>query len=142
MTTFSRILTEIDKLNKKMDVVIKNFEIEREKEKQRFRNINLNDEVFKLPDKLRQSIMVVRELNQASATDVSKRTGYTRAIESSKLNELVRLGWCQKKRRGRNVIFFIYEEDNLRKDKHKGNICIETIGSPCSSTPSNPCAYP
>lgn len=61
--------------------------------------------LLSLPDHLRITIMALSELGDATADQVSKRTGRARAIESSYLNQLVRMGYLEKRRVGRKVCF-------------------------------------
>jgi hypothetical protein len=58
-----------------------------------------------LPDNLRKSYVIVASLENASADDVSVKTGRSRAAESSYLNQLVRLGWLEKTRERKAVHF-------------------------------------
>jgi hypothetical protein len=61
--------------------------------------------LLSLPDNIRRSYMIVVSKGKCSATEVSNLSGRRRAIESSYLNQLVRLGWLKKKREGKNLIF-------------------------------------
>jgi len=58
-----------------------------------------------LPDKLRRTMMILIELGEASASQVAERTGRTRVAESVALNELTRLGFVEKRKKGRIVYF-------------------------------------
>jgi predicted transcriptional regulator len=60
-----------------------------------------------LPDHLRKSALALASLNEATATDLSKETGRVRAVESDYLNQLVSMGLVKKKRKGRDVYFYI-----------------------------------
>ena len=44
---------------------------------------------------------------EATATDLSKETGRVRAVESDYLNQLVAMGLVKKKRKGRDVYFYV-----------------------------------
>jgi hypothetical protein len=60
------------------------------------------------PDHLRKSAMTITKLGRASAEDVAKETGRARAVESSYLNQLARMGHLKKdKKSGRKVYFSI-----------------------------------
>jgi len=63
--------------------------------------------LLSFPDHLRKSAMTIMNLSQAMAEDVAKETGRTRAIESAYLNQLVRMGYVKKERKGRRVYFSI-----------------------------------
>ncbi len=58
-----------------------------------------------LPDRLRRTMMTLIELDEASASQVAEKTGRTRVAESAALNELVRLGFAEKRKVGRTVYF-------------------------------------
>ena len=60
-----------------------------------------------LPDHLRKSALALSALSEATATDLSKETGRVRAVESDYLNQLVSMGLVKKKRKGRDVYFYI-----------------------------------
>jgi hypothetical protein len=54
--------------------------------------------LLSLPDNLRKSYLVVVSKGECCATEVSNLTGRSRALESSYLNQLVRMGWLAKRR--------------------------------------------
>jgi len=60
-----------------------------------------------LPDHLRKSALALSNLTEGTATDLSKETGRVRAVESDYLNQLVSLGLIKKKRKGRDVYFYV-----------------------------------
>ena len=61
--------------------------------------------LFSLPDNLRKSYLIVMSKGECSATEVSNMTGRSRAIESSYLNQLVRMGWLSKRRNSKTFNF-------------------------------------
>jgi len=61
--------------------------------------------LIELPNHLRETMLAVIVLGEATATDVSKRTGKSRATESSYLNQLERMG-CLKRRYSSKRIHF------------------------------------
>jgi hypothetical protein len=63
--------------------------------------------LLSLPDHLRKSALALSSLGEGTATHLSKETGRVRAVESDYLNQLVSMGLIKKKRKGRNVYFFI-----------------------------------
>lgn len=63
--------------------------------------------LLSLPDHLRKTATVLCSLREATADEVAERTGRARAVESSYLNQLVRMGYLKKERRGRRVLFSI-----------------------------------
>jgi hypothetical protein len=63
--------------------------------------------LLSLPMSLRKTAMVLYKLDRATAEDLAKETGRLRAVESSSANQLVRMGYLNKKRDGRDTYFFI-----------------------------------
>lgn len=63
--------------------------------------------LLSLPDHLRKSALGLATLGEATATDISKETGRVRAVESDYLNQLVSMGLVKKKRKGRDVYFYV-----------------------------------
>lgn len=61
--------------------------------------------LLSLPDHLRKTATVVSSIGRGTAEEISKRTTRARAVESGYLNQLVRMGYLNKKRIGRNVVF-------------------------------------
>jgi hypothetical protein len=60
-----------------------------------------------LPDHLRKSALALATLREATATDLSRETGRVRAVESDYLNQLASMSLVKKKRKGRDVYFYI-----------------------------------
>jgi predicted transcriptional regulator len=63
--------------------------------------------LLSLPDHLRKSALALSTLREATATDLSKETNRVRAVESDYLNQLVSMGLVKKKRKGRDVYFYV-----------------------------------
>jgi hypothetical protein len=63
--------------------------------------------LLSLPDHLRKSALALATLGEGTATDMSKETGRVRAVESDYLNQLVAMGLVKKKRKGRDVYFYV-----------------------------------
>jgi len=63
--------------------------------------------LWSLPGALRKTIMACYKLGEATAADLSQETNRLRAVESASANQLVRLGFLNKKRDGRKVYFFV-----------------------------------
>jgi len=68
--------------------------------------------LLSLPDHLRKTAMAVSKVQNATAQVVAKMTKRTRALESSYLNQLVRMNYLEKTKRSRTVYFHVreYEE--------------------------------
>lgn len=65
------------------------------------------DALLSLPDHLRRTVMVIGEVGSATADQAAAQTGRTRAAESDYLNQLVKIGYLKKERKGRTVFFSI-----------------------------------
>jgi len=65
------------------------------------------DVLLTLPDHLRQTAIAVSARGSATAKEVASETGRTRAAESDYLNQLVKMGYLSKKRKGRTVYFYV-----------------------------------
>jgi hypothetical protein len=64
-----------------------------------------NSELFELPDHLRSTYLTVASKGESCAVLVSNETGRTRAIESTYLNKLTRMGWLSKRRDSKTIYF-------------------------------------
>jgi hypothetical protein len=62
-------------------------------------------ELFSLPNHLRTTYLIVASKGECFTVDVSCSTGKSRAIESSYLNQLVRMKWLTKRRQGKRLMF-------------------------------------
>lgn len=63
--------------------------------------------LMKLPDSLRQTMLAMDRLKEATTSGVAKETGRSRSVESIHLNQLERMGYIEKLRRGKKVFFRI-----------------------------------
>lgn len=61
--------------------------------------------LIELPNHLRETMLAVISLGEATATEVSKQTGRARASESSYLNQLRRLRYVKRRFARRQVYF-------------------------------------
>jgi hypothetical protein len=68
--------------------------------------------LLSLPDNLRKTYLIVASEGECSATHVSALTGRSRAIESSYLNQLVRMGWLTKRRSSKTLQFQAFSDSN------------------------------
>ena len=76
----------------------------------------LGSELLSLPDHLRRTFVTVAKIGESDATIVSNHTGRCRAIESNYLNQLVRMGWLNKRRASRAIYFRPVSEKIFRKN--------------------------
>jgi len=63
--------------------------------------------LLKFPDSLRQTMLAMDRLKEATTGQVAGETGRSRSVESIHLNQLERMGYIEKFRRGRKVFFRI-----------------------------------
>ena len=63
--------------------------------------------LLSLPTSLRKTIVALYQLGEVTAEDIAKNTNRMRAVESAHANDLVRLGFVKKRRKGRKVYFHI-----------------------------------
>ena len=68
--------------------------------------------LLSLPDNLRKTYMVAASKGECNATEVSNRTGRSRAAESSYLNQLARMGWLIKHRNSKTMSFALLVNKN------------------------------
>jgi len=61
--------------------------------------------LLSLPDNLRKTYLVVASMGECTATEAANLTGRSRAIESSYLNQLARMGWLAKRRNSKTLNF-------------------------------------
>ena len=109
----------LKKMNRNMEVISRKLDrlidVQRPPSGQMLRPANsLPDDMpldvttlLSLPDHLRKSALALSTLREATATDLSKETGRVRAVESDYLNQLVSMGLVKKKRKGRDVYFYV-----------------------------------
>ena len=67
-------------------------------------------ELLTLPDNLRKTYLIVTSEGECCASRVSTLTGRSRAIESSYLNQLVRMGWLTKRRSSKTLQFKVFSD--------------------------------
>lgn len=56
---------------------------------------------------MRKSLFAVAKLGKCTIDDASIITGRHRSVENRYLNELVRIGWLGKERKGKKIYFFV-----------------------------------
>jgi len=76
----------------------------------------VNVYLLKLPDSLRQTMFAMDRLREASSFEVARVTGRSRSVESFHLNQLERMGYLVKSRRGK-IIYFKIPRSMDRKDR-------------------------
>jgi hypothetical protein len=71
--------------------------------------------LLSLPQSLRKTVMVLFKLEKATAEDLARETKRLRPVESAYANQLVRMGYLNKKREGREVYFYIESPMEISK---------------------------
>lgn len=93
LVRLDRIFQELQAIRNRLD------DIESMISEWRPQPLNISEQkLLSLPDNLRKSYLVVASKGECCATEVSNLTGRSRALESSYLNQLVRMGWLAKRR--------------------------------------------
>ncbi len=64
--------------------------------------------LWSLPEHLRKSMETITLFGEATAHEVAEKTGRSRAAESDYLNQLVDHGFLKKERRGKEVVFQVF----------------------------------
>lgn len=99
------ILKRLDVLEKRVEEVERGPpEVKERPEPGEGRALDITD-LLGLPDHLRTSVIAVVSMGDATAEEAAEMTGRVRNLESSYLNQLVRLGHLTKVRRGRKIHF-------------------------------------
>ena len=62
-------------------------------------------DLLALPSSLQKTMLAVQELGEATASNVAEKTERDRTVENIYLNQLVRLKYINKERKGRKVYF-------------------------------------
>ncbi|MFH0897830.1 MAG: hypothetical protein V1850_07300 [Candidatus Bathyarchaeota archaeon] len=58
-----------------------------------------------LPDSLRKTMMIIIKLRETTPEEVAKETNRTRGLENIYLNQLERIGYVEKVKKGKRVYF-------------------------------------
>ncbi len=65
------------------------------------------DQLLSLPSSLQRTMVAIQELNEATANQVAEVTERSRSVETIYLNQLARMGYLSRQRRGHRVYFKI-----------------------------------
>ncbi len=121
-SVFDRIFQEIKQIRYRLD------DIESEFSKWDPQPVKIAEsKLFSLPDHLRKTYLIVASKGECSATQVSNTTGRSRAIESSYLNQLTRIGLLTKRRNSRTLKFRPISENLLRTGPKKEYCKIKAV---------------
>ncbi|VVB97605.1 Sugar-specific transcriptional regulator TrmB [uncultured archaeon] len=94
----------LKKINEQINEIVYKLKIESTKIKSKGFEPGL---LLEFPDHLRLTVRVLLDLGMATAEEVSKKTGRSRSMESSYLNQLTTMGYVQKDRKGQLVYYKI-----------------------------------
>jgi len=123
LVRLDRIFQELMHIRHRLD------DIENMFSKSRPQPLNISEsKLLSLPDNLRKTYMMVASRGECNATEVSNRTGRSRAAESSYLNQLVRMGWLIKNRNSKTISFKLLAAKNEK-------IQINQNRNPCQNLP-------
>ena len=76
---------------------------------------DLRSLLLQLPSSLLKTYFALQELGEGSAADVAAVTGKARAVESSYLCQLARLGLCGRRKTGRHILFTMHGKGGEHK---------------------------
>jgi len=123
-TLLVKVVNALDRLNEKLDMLIKCDAKILEVNQELLYKISTGPStnasqiltpdtlsLLSLPLALRKTVMVLYQLERATADDLARETKRLRAVESAAANELVRMGYIKKKREGREVYFYINSDE-------------------------------
>lgn len=65
----------------------------------------LEIDYMNLPDSLRKTMITLAKLKEATPEEIANKTNRTRGLENIYLNQLERLGYIEKAKRGKRVYF-------------------------------------
>lgn len=65
------------------------------------------DQLLALPSSLQRTMVAIQELKEGTANEVAEVTERSRSVETIYLNQLARMGYLSRQRRGHRVYFKI-----------------------------------
>jgi hypothetical protein len=65
------------------------------------------DQLLSLPSSLQRTMVAIQELKEGTASGVAEVTERSRSVETIYLNQLARIGYLSRERRGHKVFFKI-----------------------------------
>lgn len=109
-STFDRIFQEMQQIRFRLD------DIEAALSRWNPQPLKISEsKLLSLPDNLRKTYMTVASKGECGATQVSNLTGRSRAIESSYLNQLTRMGWLTRHRDSKRIQFRLISGEVLKE---------------------------
>jgi len=111
LTESMRMKERLERIERKVDALVRGIGEKRPPKKvEEIKGLNKSLDIMtllSLPDHLRKSALAIIKFGDAMAEDVARETERSRAIESAYLNQLVRMGYLKRKRRGKRVYFSV-----------------------------------
>jgi len=110
LTESMRMKERLERIERKVDALVRGIGEKRPPKKvEEIKGLKSLDimTLLSLPDHLRKSALAIIKFGDAMAEDVARETERSRAIESAYLNQLVRMGYLKRKRRGKRVYFSV-----------------------------------
>lgn len=107
------LIEEVKKINQKLDFILKmsqSLQPKIQKNNKQLTESALSSDVLtllSLPSTLRKTVIALYKLEEATAEEIANETKRMRAVESSAANQLSRMGYIKKKRKGHKVYFYI-----------------------------------
>ncbi|ADI74868.1 conserved hypothetical protein [Methanohalobium evestigatum Z-7303] len=106
--TFDQIFDKLNEINDKLDRLLQDTNNSNINEKDKESIISNSMDVMtliSLPEHLRTTATTLLKLEQATANEIAEITEKERAVESNYLNQLVKLGYAYKFRKGKQIYF-------------------------------------
>jgi predicted transcriptional regulator len=100
------LLDRIKRLEERLEVVEKTLQLRDLSTSSSSVSLSQKD-LLALPSSLQKTMLAIQELQEATSTGVAKETGRARSVETIYLNQLARLGYLNKERKGRKIFFKI-----------------------------------
>ena len=108
----NQILERLKKLEENLKQIqkrVERFETRQPPRREQTNQLNAQTifeiDLMNLPDNLRKTVLALVQLGEASPEEVAERTNRTRGLENIYLNQLERLGYIEKSKKGRRVYY-------------------------------------
>lgn len=98
------LIDRIKRLEERLDVLEKKIQLQDPSTLSSSVSLSQKD-LLALPSSLQKTMLAIQGLQEATSTGVSKETGRARSVETIYLNQLARLGYLNKERKGRKIFF-------------------------------------
>jgi DNA-binding transcriptional ArsR family regulator len=107
-------LANLEKINDNIEQILEMLGVESAKVKSSGFKPSI---LLEFPDHLRKTVRVLLDMGMATADEISEKTGRSRSLESSYLNQLTNMGYVEKKRKGQIVYYTIkFDKEKVKVD--------------------------